>query len=415
MKFTTRSGIRYRYDIRTHLITWADSEDISEYPVQLLFDEIPITSSLPNMDTFIIELTRRCNLRCSYCCYSGKYPNHRIHEHHSMTDGRLGDIFRFIDINRVRERKLNVSLYGGEALLEWNLLRKLIAEARDLFPEDTEYTISTNGILLKRDIVDWCVENGIYLNVSLDGKPAIHDRNRVFQDGSGSYHLVYGNLSPIRKDYPDYFVSHINLLLTLESTADLLPIVQAWGADPLLSGKAPYLIGGISPIYPKEENFFTGFEEGILRDLYGILDYYKLHPDSVFARSYFDQLVRPVLERDIYDLPDKLSSLVCLPYNVRCFIDVEGKIGVCEKMCDKFRMGTIDEGFDWKEVNRLMTVFGEERKKRCHSCWAQRLCLSCLTDLGYSEKMWDQDCIRQKIWIRISLIFMCELAEEGLI
>lgn len=415
MMFATRSGIRYRYDIRTHLIERADSEDTEEYPVTLVFDEVPVASSLPNMDTFIIELTRRCNLRCSYCCYSGKYPDHRIHQCLSMDEARLREVFWFMDSHRVKERTLNVSFYGGEALLEWDLLRRMLPEARGIFPEDTEYTVSTNGVLLKRQLVEWCVTNGIYLNISLDGTLAIHDRNRVFPDGSGSYHLVYENLERIHKEYPDYFVSHINLLLTLESTVDLLPIALAWEADPLLREKAPYLIAGISPIYPKDVHFFEGYEERIVKDLYRMLDYYKLHPDAVFVRAYFEQLVNPVLERDIYELPDKLTSLVCLPYNVRCFIDVEGMIGVCEKMCDKFRIGTIDQGFDWEEVNRMMSAFGKERQRRCHSCWAQRLCLSCLTDLAYEEGLWDQDCIRQKSWIRIALLFMCELAEEGLV
>lgn len=86
MIFNTRSGNFYRYDRYTHqiepiaasAISKGGRVDVCEEKLQALsFEPIPNITTLPNISTFIIEITRQCNLRCSYCLYSGKYPRNR--------------------------------------------------------------------------------------------------------------------------------------------------------------------------------------------------------------------------------------------------------------------------------------------------------------------------------------------------
>lgn len=71
MVITTNSGSRYHYDMHSNEIT-IDAGEKNPYFRPVQFGAIETVTSLTNIDTFILELTRDCNFRCSYCCYNGK-------------------------------------------------------------------------------------------------------------------------------------------------------------------------------------------------------------------------------------------------------------------------------------------------------------------------------------------------------
>jgi uncharacterized protein len=387
------------------------STEVSSAEKTVCFLPTPEVDALKNMSTFVIELTRGCNLRCHYCCYSGQYAHNRIHQDNkSLSSAQISEIYEFIATHCVPGRPLSLCYYGGEPFTQKDLLKEAIELARIRFEADTQYTISTNLTCLTERDVRWCIEQGVTLNVSIDGSKTIHNRNRVYENGGGSYDAVYRNLVLIESLDAPYFYNHINLLVTLTDLQDLMSMAEFWGQDMLLKGKAPYLISGLAPNYP---NVAIVNEQEVQSVLYKLMDYYEHHRDNLFAKAYFEQLTSPILDRNIYPQEDAISPLVCLPYNQRCFIDANLQVGICEKTSDELRIGTI-HGFDFHKINHLISEISQIKQTRCASCEIQRLCQMCFTNYHLTSTDWDIYCKRQLSWTKISLQMTCEMAERGL-
>ncbi len=103
------------------------------------------------------------------------------------------------------ELPLDVSFFGGEPLLEWELLQRCHAymeERRDEMCMPPRYGITTNCTLLSPEKLAWMAERDFLVGVSVDGSPAMHDINRRFADGTGSHAALQPALQEIRK-YPN--------------------------------------------------------------------------------------------------------------------------------------------------------------------------------------------------------------------
>lgn len=417
MIFYTRSGNYYQYDRQTHLIgicealtnnNGAQDMNIDEPLPALTFSPVPHIDCLPNMSTFIIEITHQCNLRCTYCCYSGRYTHNRTHENKSLNETYLPEIFDFIDANRVKERELTISFYGGEPLFEKDLLKNAVKQIRERFEGDTEIVISTN--LLRFDIeldLPWCIASNITLNVSLDGPEDIHDKQR----GKGSFLILMKRLAGIKAANLKYFVEKVNFLVTITDLDNLMKIAQFWGDNKVLHGKEPFLISGLAESFRFTRNLS---EEEILHRLYVLMDYYERNRDNLFLKTYFNILTRQVVERPIFELSEPSSPLCCLPYNPRCFIDIDENIGICEKTCDELRIGNVRNGFNYSKISSITEELAKKKVERCGTCWMQRFCQMCFTSYFFNDKDLDADCAFQKKWMRISLIITCEMAERNL-
>lgn len=414
MIFETASGTRYSYDMRSNKIdaVHGDCRQSTDLPID--FDDVVPATSLPNIDTFIIELSQSCNLRCRYCCYGGSYKDNRRHSGKSFPVSEIESLIGFIKETRVPVRKLNIVFYGGEPLLRFKDVAEFVGRVRQAFNEDIDFTISTNGLLLeKHKILDWCINENIGLNVSLDGTEDIHDKNRIEAiSGDPTYRRIYSILRKIKEKSEDYWYSRVNLLVTLESLQKLLPIAIYWGSDILLRTKPPYLISRISQA--KIEDFQIDEQKNI-EVLRALMDYFEVNRENVFVKAYFDMLSSPILERDIFEIRNGMTPLMCLPFNNRCFIDADGNLGICEKTSDKLRLGTISDGWDMDKVNQAMNKMVRERKKRCGTCPNFRLCKTCFTSFFYSDEWWEADCRWQVAWLRISLIITMELLERNLL
>lgn len=411
MILKTSSNTLYYYDYKTNRIDIVDDEP-TEKKCFIQYVKPNKISSLPNLDTFVIELTRDCNLRCSYCCYSGAYRNNRKHEHTSLTENRIDDILNFIKIYR-KQVPVNISFYGGESLLEYQLIQYCVEKAVTLWDKDVSFILSTNGVLLDLNRIDWLVNHQVQLNISLDGCKVHHDKYRRTIVGKGSYDLIYNNLFIIKQSYPFYFENKVSLLMTLQSIDDLKETAIEWQSDLLLSAKAPAHISGLSPNYAIGEPVIN--ENSKKKILYDLFDYYLNHPDNLVLKIFFSERTYDFRYRPIFDLTDKNVMSTCLPNNRKCFIDINGEIGVCEKMCDSYRIGNIDNGFDYDKINKLVQQMTDIRYKKCSKCSIVRLCDTCLLALDLNEKELAVNCKNQHINAKLYMQLLCELVESGLV
>lgn len=139
-----------------------------------------------------------CNLDCDYCFYrSSASKSLRHHQKMSFQIAKKALIdFKKLVENNIRNNDYwqQVTFYGGEPLLNKNMLYQAIPFVRDNFDLDTNLVINTNGVLIERDDIKLFKDNSVEVQVSLDGDKKNHDLHRKTQNGDSTYEIVINNL-----------------------------------------------------------------------------------------------------------------------------------------------------------------------------------------------------------------------------
>lgn len=149
---------------------------------------------MPGNLTLTLCLTHDCNLRCRYCYAGRKYAQ-------AMSRDTAEQALRIALAEAQRAgQNLDISFFGGEPLLEWPLLKhcchfiRALAEGSDT---RIRFGITTNGLLLSPDKLDWLAAQDFLVALSIDGSPAMHNTNRCFADGRGSHEQAAAALARI--------------------------------------------------------------------------------------------------------------------------------------------------------------------------------------------------------------------------
>lgn len=137
--------------------------------------------------TCTLCLTHDCTLRCNYC-YAGRKYRHAMTQE---TAQKAIDIC-LAEAKRVG-RGLDLSFFGGEPLLEWELLQWCYAyleSRKEGLIVPPRYGLTTNGTLLSAERLAWLTERDFLIGISIDGSPTMHNTNRCYADGTGSHTAV---------------------------------------------------------------------------------------------------------------------------------------------------------------------------------------------------------------------------------
>ena len=376
------------------------------------FEPLKAFSDLPNVDTYIISITEHCNLRCTYCCYSGDYKNNRKHSTSLMSTQDIDEVFEYIQVHRTKDT-LKIALYGGEPLTNFSTLRYAILKARVIWDNAVEISISTNGVLLTKDKVDWFVEQNVRLDISIDGGKYTHDRQRKDAGGNGSFEKIHYALSYLKEAHPQYLLDNVLLLMTLVSLSDLEQVAKEWHKDVILKNLTPTKISNVLPNFTKEVPC-SDYDELITKYI-RLLDIYERHRDWLVLKVFFEQCIAYWLNRPIINVDFSIPMSTCLPQTSKLYIDCKKQISVCEKFCDKYPIGNICEGVNWKYANNLVRRYYNKRKDRCATCPAIRMCNLCLMAVEYNNIEWDVLCHNERAYTKVCFRIFCEMAERDLI
>ena len=137
-----------------------------------------------------LHVAHTCNLNCSYCFASqGKYHGQR-----ALMSFEVGKrALDFLVENSGSRHNLEVDFFGGEPLMNWQVVKDLVAYARSIEKEkgkNFRFTLTTNGVLIDDDVIDFCNKEMSNVVLSLDGRKEIHDATRVDYAGHGSYDKI---------------------------------------------------------------------------------------------------------------------------------------------------------------------------------------------------------------------------------
>lgn len=334
-----------------------------------------------------LQLTQNCNLRCSYCVYGEKENNiQRKHSYKKMTFETAKKAIDFLIAHSKDEERINIGFYGGEPILEFDLIKKCILYAeRASEGKEIDFSITTNGTLFNSEIVEFFMKHDVTCLVSFDGPKEIHDRHRRFAGtDKGSFDKIEENLLFIKENYPDYFkkISY-NVVVNPE---DDYSCVNSFFVDYKYFKESRVRSSIIDDAYLDNKIKFT--EEYRIIYNYEIFKMF-LNYFNKLDRAYISPIALQELDllrkfEDNLEPQNKISEKAshggpCIPGQLRLFINCDGYFYPCERVSevsDVMKIGHIDKGFDMEKARKLLNI-GKLTEKQCKNCWAIKHCTLC--------------------------------------
>lgn len=411
MRIVTRSGRKYIYSPLSNKIKlWENNslcDDMSIVSYTETFDY-----SFDKVSMFTIEMTQQCNLRCKYCIYSGEYDNRRSHNEQSFPSDATPSLINFIAQHADKSAPvITVCFYGGEALLQKDLIQKIIHELSSL-NYTFEYSISSNGVLLNEETVEWlCSTTNLKVTITIDGDKLIHDANRVFPSGKGTFDIVMKNLKRFKDKYPEEYDKRIQFLSTVDCITRLPELSTFWEQHHLLASHRPVHISTILPNFSKEVLSDPTSQLRKQLSIYDMAMASYLRGEENILTDEINRLIGIIEHREFFELPQRQRFITCCHNPYSCFITSTGQLYVCEKFNSENSVGNLECGFDITALKKINTIFTKRKNSHCSTCWAKRLCRICATNVNHSISEFEFFCNRERQKIQLALKYYCEIQE----
>jgi uncharacterized protein len=182
-----------------------------------------IKSCLVYLPQLVFEVTDACNLRCKYCGYGEFYEGFDPRKRKNLSLKKACNILDYLAklwkeyIDSSISHPITLGFYGGEPLLNMNLIKNIIqyVESLNIKVKKFHYNMTTNGLLLDR-YMDYLVEKDFRLLISLDGNEENHSY-RVDHNGKNSHMQIIKNLDLLKQKYPDYFSKYVRFNTVLHN------------------------------------------------------------------------------------------------------------------------------------------------------------------------------------------------------
>ena len=338
-----------------------------------------------------LQVTQNCNFRCRYCSFSGNGYFDRKHNGMRMSEDVAIKSMDFLKKNSVDLQKVRVGFYGGEPLLEFELIKKVVNYAKNIMPEkELLFTITTNLSILTDEMLRFIVENNFQLAVSLDGPKEYHDRYRRFAvDGSGTFEIVYSKLEMIHDSFPNYFETNLTISAVIDGDDKVNEIQDFFNQSFLSTARVNFSALDSSKTDLKKnptQEFLRSYNENVFKVL--INNYFQTEQniqrknEVLFSSSGdYDELIKSLARKT--SLRQIHHAGPCVPGHSKMLIAVNGDIFTCEKASNHsntMRIGNIEIGLDYDKIYRLLNV-GKITEEECKKCWAIRFCSACAINI----------------------------------
>jgi len=312
-----------------------------------------------------LHVAHTCNLNCSYCFASqGKYHGDRAVMSYEVGKRALD----FLMENSSNRRNLEVDFFGGEPLMNFQVVKDLVAYARSVEKErgkNFRFTLTTNGVLVDDEVIEWANRECSNVVLSLDGRKEVHDRFRVDYAGKGSWEKIVPKFQKFveargGRDYymrgtfthanPD-FLEDIKVMLDLGfSELSMEPVVCAEG-DP---------------------SALTAEDLQIVKDQYEKLAELMLQKDRegkpfTFYHYMIDLTGGPCIYKRISGCGSGTEYMAVTPW---------GDLYPCHQFVgeERFRLGDIWTGVTNTEVQGEFAACNVYAHPECRDCWARLYC-----------------------------------------
>lgn len=350
--------------------------------------EHPLTNGLEyildrKINQITLQITQNCNLRCSYCIYS-EMGNHgqRNYSNKKMSFETAKKAIEFYRKHSQDSERAIIAFYGGEPLLEFDLLKKIVGYAKKVFEgKPLGFTVTTNATLLTEEIIEFLVKNKFFLTLSIDGPQKIHDKNRKFANGKGSFKLVKNNIRSIYEKYPSYLNS-VMISMVIDPEVEYKDVVELFESPEFQKVKLSYTpveVDGIASTFSEKFSIQYNYDSFL-----GYLNYFRNNEKKEYPSKIIEEDFNKIDTHIVEIHKNTLSSCSapagqCLPGKMRLFINCEGDLYPCERVNENncMKIGNITEGFDYENVRKLLNI-GKITADECSNCFAFQLCNICI-------------------------------------
>lgn len=315
-----------------------------------------------------LHIAHTCNLNCSYCFASqGKYHGER-----AVMSFEVGkQALDFLVANSGTRHNLEVDFFGGEPLMNFDVVKQLVAYARTLeekHDKNFRFTLTTNGMLIDDDVIDFCNREMSNVVLSLDGRREVHDRYRVDYAGRGSWEQIvpkFQKLVKARENYPDKtyymrgtfthanpdFLEDIKTMLDLGFTElSMEPVVCA----------------------PDDPSALTKEDLPIVLDQYEKLAELMIQRDKegrpfTFYHYMIDLTGGPCIYKRISGCGSGTEYMAVTPW---------GDLYPCHQFVgdEKFLLGNIWDGVKNTAIQEDFLACNVYARPECKDCWARLYC-----------------------------------------
>ena len=312
-----------------------------------------------------LHVAHTCNLNCTYCfAAQGKYHGERALM--SFETGKRA--LDFLVENSGKRRNLEVDFFGGEPLMNFEVVKQLVAYARsieDKCGKHFRFTLTTNGVLLDDEVTEFANRECHNVVLSLDGRKEVHDRLRKTINGKGSYDTIVPKFQKFVKARGDkgYYVRGTFTHNNTDFTNDIFHMADLGFTE--LS---------MEPVVcaPGEEYALTEEDLPVLFEQYEILAKEMLRRERegrpfTFYHYMLDLTGGPCIYKRISGCGSGTEYLAVTPW---------GELYPCHQFVGdpKYSMGNIWDGVTNKALQDEFKLCNAYARPDCKGCWAKLYC-----------------------------------------
>lgn len=312
-----------------------------------------------------LHIAHTCNLNCSYCFASqGKYHGDRA----LMTFEVGKQAFDFLIANSGTRKNLEVDFFGGEPLMNFEVVKQLVAYARSIEKEkgkNFRFTLTTNGVLLDDDVTDFLNREMNNVVLSLDGRKEVHDQFRRDYAGNGSYDRIVPNFQRFveKRGGKGYYVRGTYTHENTDFTNDILHMAD-------LGFRELSMEPVVCP--PGDPYALTEDDLPVLMEQYEKLSLEMLRREKkgegfTFYHYMLDLKNGPCIYKRITGCGSGTEYMAVTPW---------GELFPCHQFVGdpKYSLGNIWDGVTNKAVQDEFRHCNAYARKECKDCWARLYC-----------------------------------------
>lgn len=377
---------RNKDEIKSFILEkYKDRDDVTPEDIDLCFDDIETLKKEGRLfaeDTFektaasfkkrqgvlkaiCLHVAHDCNLACKYC-FAGKGEYDGPRGLMSFETGKRA--LDFLVEQSGTRHNLEVDFFGGEPLLNWDVCKKLVEYGRSIekkYDKNFRFTVTTNGVLLNDEIMEFCNKEMGNVVLSLDGRKETHDRLRITRKNTGSYDMIIDKFKKFAqsRNQKDYYMRGTYTHFNTDFSNDVIHMADL-GFKEL----------SIEPVVcsPEEEYALKESDLPILKDQYEILANemlrrYRKGNGFTFYHYMIDLDAGPCIVKRVSGCGVGTEYMAVTP---------DGELYPCHQFVgdEKFLLGDIWNGVQNKKVLEQFENCNVYSHKECKDCFAKLYC-----------------------------------------
>lgn len=355
-----------------------------------------------------LHIAHDCNLACKYCfAEEGEYHGRR-----ALMSFEVGKkALDFLIDNSGNRRNLEVDFFGGEPLMNWEVVKQLVKYGRSKekeYNKNFRFTLTTNGVLLNDEIMEFLNEEMSNVVLSLDGRKEVNDAMRPFRNGKGSYDLIVPKFQKLAqsREQKNYYVRGTFTRNNLDFSNDVIEFAD-------LGFKQM----SIEPVVTDEKEPYAIQEEDIPKICQ---EYDKLAKEYIrrkkegrgfeFFHFMIDLEQGPCVAKRLSGCGSGTEYLAVTPW---------GDFYPCHQFVgeEEFLLGNVEEGITNTEIRDKFKLCNVYAKDKCKDCFARFYCSGGCAANSYKfhhsiTDAYDVGCELERKRVECAIMIKAALAEE---